>query len=208
MMALLVGRSRVRFLVQVRTILSGASQQHLELRLAGILAEFVEDRFRVFQEDVGTIKLGNHTGIHDKDAVRINNGVETVSNGENGAVTEMLLQHMLDGRVGVGIQSGSGLVQEQDAGRIQHGARQANELLRSERKVGAQHLHLGLQTVLIGLQHGREQALVQNFQNLVVRAFVEGIEVSTQSATEHDGLLGDNGHAAAQRVEADGRTVH
>ena len=49
-------------------------------------------------------------------------------NGQDGAVGEVLTDHRLDERVRLRVHIGSGLVQDQDAGRPCHSSRKAEQL--------------------------------------------------------------------------------
>ncbi len=162
----------------------------------------------VFQQIVRCVELGNHTSIHYQNAIRINDSVQTVRNGKNGSVREVLLQDLLHGRVRIGVEGRGRFVQQQDAGWIQHGTGQANQLLGAEREVGAHKFDFGIQAVLVAFDDRAQQALSQNIPECLVGVLVEGIQVITERTREHDRFLGNDGHAAAKLVQVDVRAIN
>jgi hypothetical protein len=124
-------------------------RQDVKLSFAGVHAELIEQGFRILN------------GVHDEDAVIIDNDFQRMSDREDGGIREVVLQQLLHNcvRVQVRVQSSSCLVQEQDLRWVQHMACQADKVLGAQRQeVGSHALNIGVHSNFVRVYHRPKQA--------------------------------------------------
>ena len=126
----------------------------------------------------------------------------------------------LDQRVGLHVDGAGRLVEDQDLGARDDGARQAEQLALALREVEAALADLAVQALeQVGVvvqvaERGRAAArrgrlvgdevdAAEGVAQLVVRVVVEGVEVASHGAGEEDGVLWDDGQSAPEIVQFD-----
>ena len=72
--------------------------------------------------------------VHDEDDVGLLHGGEAVRDDDRGAALNHALQGQADAQLGVGVDRGSGFVEDQDARVVRQGAGEVDELLLSRWK--------------------------------------------------------------------------
>mmetsp|Transcript_9689 Transcript_9689/g.24852 ORF Transcript_9689/g.24852 Transcript_9689/m.24852 type:complete len:252 (-) Transcript_9689:442-1197(-) len=170
---------------------------------AGRSDELTEERAAVVEQLRGGAVLAQVAGVHDGDGVVVDDGVEAVGDGEEGALGARGAEHRGGGGVGLRVDRGGGLVEEDEARAPQQRASEAEQLALADGEVGA------------ALDKGRLQAAGQPADGVVHRDLPEGgeqlgvgvlgerVEVDAQAAREHDRVLGDDGGHGAEHGEWD-----
>lgn len=62
-------------------------------RYTSIFGHFIEGRVCVLQEGVWSVKLRQGSILHHQDSITVQNGLDPVSNGEDGALVKLLPKH-------------------------------------------------------------------------------------------------------------------
>mmetsp|Transcript_13475 Transcript_13475/g.33013 ORF Transcript_13475/g.33013 Transcript_13475/m.33013 type:complete len:784 (-) Transcript_13475:2299-4650(-) len=179
---------------------SHAAQRGGRVR-AGVVHQLVEHGPGHAQQVVGRVKLLELAAGHGQDLVGEDDGVQAVGNGDGGAALEHAADGLLDEAVGLQVHGSRGLVQHQDARLLEHAARHAHQLLLAQREVGAALGHCSVQAARQLRHRLLHVHQLQGLPHLVVGRVAEGVQVGAHGALEHDGLLGDDGQAAAHLAQ-------
>lgn len=161
----------------------------------------IKDGAGVAKKVGGCIKLSDMAVRHDKDAIVIKDGVETMGDGDDGVILELLAEGSLDQLIGDDIARGGGLVEEEDLLVAKDGAGKAEELALADTEARA---HLG---DLVGklVREIADDLLefdgAEGDPDVVVRELLKGVEVEAEGAREEDGVLGDDGEVRSEVAE-------
>ena len=79
--------------------------------------QLIKQRLRVLQKVTRWRQLSNMTLLHDEDAVRVQNSVDAVSNGEHCAGGKLLADGCLNKSVCLLVHTGSGFINAQHLGK-------------------------------------------------------------------------------------------
>mmetsp|Transcript_9688 Transcript_9688/g.24848 ORF Transcript_9688/g.24848 Transcript_9688/m.24848 type:complete len:296 (-) Transcript_9688:710-1597(-) len=166
--------------------------------------EGCEEGVVVLQQVVGRVVLSDGTAVHDGDAVVVDDGVEAVGDGEDGARVELRADGRLDQVVGGEVDGGGGLVHEDEARALEQHAREAEQLHLARREVGALLAHLCVEAALELRHHAAEVDQPQRVEQLRVGVLAVHVEVGAQRAGEEPRVLRDDAERRAQLAAADG----
>mmetsp|Transcript_22087 Transcript_22087/g.70542 ORF Transcript_22087/g.70542 Transcript_22087/m.70542 type:complete len:314 (+) Transcript_22087:197-1138(+) len=166
-----------------------------------------EDRAGVGQQAARRVELGENARVEHENAVRVDDGVEAVRNGDNGAVREGGADSVLDEAVGLVVDRAGGLVEQEHFGLREHRPGEAEQLALALRKVLAVLGHLAVEAAHLFNRAGH-LALLERLPDRVVVVLAERVEVGAHGATEDDRVLRDDGDLGAQVVQADLGDVH
>ena len=137
--------------------------------------------------------------VHDDDAVGVLNRGHALGNDNFSGIRDELAEALADQRVGPGVHSGGGIVQDQDLGLLQQGPGDAEPLLLAAGDVAAALLNPGVVLVgelldeLVGL--GQTAGLIHLF---VGGVGVAPAEIVLDGAGEQHVLLQHHGHVVAE----------
>lgn len=107
----------------------------LGLLLLDFVDQFGEVTLRALPQLVGRVELGHLSVVEDEDAVRLDDGLESVGDNDHGAVFEALLDQLLYGLLGHDVDVGGGFVQDDDLVLSEDGAADADERLLARAQV-------------------------------------------------------------------------
>lgn len=161
----------------------------------------IEDGAGVAKKVGRSIKLSDMAIRHDKDAIVIKDGVETMGDGDDGVVLELLTEGSLDQLIGDDVARGGGLVEEEDLLVTKDGASKAEELALADTKTRA---HL---SDFVGelFREVADDLLefdgAEGDPDVIVRELFKGVEVEAEGAREEDGILGDDGEMGSEVAE-------
>lgn len=166
-------------------------------RLTQIAHEVSENSERLLEQFIRNIVLFCVAVLHHEHHVRIHDGVQTVSDGQHSAVSELLTNGFLNERVCILIDVRCRFVQQQNFIVPQNGSCETNELSLADREITSTLRHHKLETIYCGLQlHHFERP-----PNLVIQISVERVQVVANRSAEQHRVLRYNGHFRSQALQ-------
>jgi len=146
--------------------------------------------------------LGNHAVLDHQDAVGLQNRGQAVRDDDVGAPAHKVLQRVLNGVFGDGVQGRGGLVQNQDARILEHHTRDGEALLLAAGELQAAVAHLGVVAVRLAHDEIVDVCDAAGGLKLLLRGVHLGIEqIVADRVVEEVGLLRHNADVAAQKAE-------
>lgn len=199
---LLVGRATSR-----SSFWSDTSGWCRELDGVYFVGNGVEDGGGVGEEVLWRVVFDDSASVQDDDEVVVDDGVYSVSYGENGAVRKVLPDDVLDDVVGRDVHGGCGFVEEDDLAFSEEGSGETNQLFLSQRDVIGDACHLRVDSVWQGLYKRERVGVGQCLVDFVSRVFVEGVQIVPEASGEDVGFLRYDGDDGPELFEADLRDI-
>ena len=105
-----------------------STTEHLDAPPTRVVHHRGEDALWSREEVLGSPELGDQTLVEDQDLVVVDDGVQPVSDRQDGAVFELCAHRALDDCVGLDVYVCGGLVEDEDPGGVELGPGEREEL--------------------------------------------------------------------------------
>src|ERR1035437_7919522 len=201
---------RLRLVRLLARLLVALARREEQVRLdAGLLRELLEVSAGAGVERRVRAALGDEAAFDDENLVRPPDGGEPVRDDERRAPLHQKRQAFLDERLGLRVEAGRGLVENEDARVREDRARNRHALALPARQFHPTLAHdraVFLLEALGELVHARDLARAENLLLAGLRARER--DVLANRAVEKERLLKDDAERRSLRIEAHRREIH
>ena len=154
------------------------------------------------------VQLGDPAGVHDQDAVVADDSLEAMGDTQQRLAAEPADDRLLDLLVRLEVDRRRRLVAHDDLRVADEGAREGEELALAKGEVQAFVFDRRVEVDAAGfvadvLVVADEIGLAQGVPEGEVLVFVEGVEIAADRAAEEGWVLGNDGEAGSEIVQAD-----